>query len=158
MGEGLRVVLAVAEWLLLILCIVVGFFFGLSFFNVIFCMVGWSIFITGMTIHLLSHKEHPKAHKSIEEIDYVASRGIYSWVRHPGYLGLILAYLGLAIAFGSVLASVVAVLFAFHHYHLACREEKTMLEKFGEHYARYMEEVPDRFIPIRKLLRKLKCK
>ncbi|MHA1593983.1 MAG: methyltransferase family protein, partial [Candidatus Baldrarchaeia archaeon] len=139
MRESLHAVLAVAEWLLLILCIVVGFFFGLSFFNMFLCIAGWSIFTTGMAIHFLSHKEHPKAHKSIEEIDYVASKGIYSWVRHPGYLGLILAYLGLAIAFGSVLALVVAVLFAVHHYRLACREEKMMLEKFGERYAKYME-------------------
>ncbi len=31
-----------------------------------------------------------------------------------------------------------------------------MLSKFGESYAEYMEKVPGMFIPVRKLLRKLK--
>ncbi len=33
----------------------------------------------------------PKAHKSIEEIDNIATKGIYSYIEHPGYLGLMLS-------------------------------------------------------------------
>ena len=38
----------------------------------------------------------------------------------------------------------------------AVREENLMLRKFGEFCAKYMEEVPDRFISIRKIIRVLR--
>ena len=44
-----------------------------------------------------------------KDIDYVARHGVYAWVRHPGYLGLILAFFGLALAFGSIPALIIAL-------------------------------------------------
>ncbi len=111
----------------------------------------------GMYIHYLSHRVHPKAHRSINAIDYVATEGIYSWIRHPGYLGLILAFFGVAVAFGSIPATIIAFILAVLHYIQAIREENLMLKKFGDKYAKYVEKVPDRFIPIRKLIRILKA-
>ena len=49
-----------------------------------------------------------------------------------------------------------ATLLTISHYIQAVREENLMLRKFGEIYAKYMEEVPDRFIPIRKIIRVLR--
>ena len=78
------------------------------------------------------------------------------WVRHPGYLGLILAFYGLALAFGSIPGLIAATALAFYHYYLAVKEERETLSKFGELYTKYMEKVPDRFILIRRGIRVLR--
>ena len=67
-----------------------------------------------------------------------------------------LAFFGVAIAFGSIPALIVATSLTISHCIQAVREENLMLRKFGGIYAKYMEEVPDRFIPIRKLIRVLR--
>ena len=142
-------------WISLFLSVFVGFILGINIINSIFCVLGWMLFVLGLYIHYLSHKVHPKAHRSVKEINYVAKYGIYSWIRHPGYLGLVLMFIGIAIAFGSILTLVTAIILSIYHYILAYKEEKLMLRKFGDTYARYMENVPYRFLPIRKLLRRL---
>ena len=143
-------------WCSLGVSVLIGFIFDLNFTNTLCCIVGWTLFLLGMYIHYLSHKVHPKAHEDIDAIDYVTTKGPYSWVRHPGYLGLALAFFGVAIAFGSIPALIVATSLTISHCIHAVREENLMLRKFGEIYAKYMEEVPDRFIPIRKLIRVLR--
>jgi len=87
-------------------------------------IIGWSLFILGFYIHHLSHIEHPKAHLDTKDIDYVARHEVYAWVRHPSYLGLILALFGLALAFGSIPAFIIALALTFYHYYLAIKEEK----------------------------------
>ena len=145
-----------ATWIVLIAGIIIGYLLKLNFENIILTISGYSIFVLGMYIHYLSHKAHPKAHKDIIEIDYIAATGVYSWVRHPGYLGLILAFIGLALAFGSIPGLIVSVILSLYHYYLAYKEESMMIRKFGEAYINYMSRVPDRLIPIKKVLKKRK--
>ena len=147
-----------ATWVSLIVGIATGWLLGLNYSNVVLGIIGWMLFILGFYIHYLSHKEHPKAHLDTKDVNYVARHGVYAWVRHPGYLGLILAFFGLALAFGSIPALIVALALTFHHYHLAIKEEKEMLKKFSDIYAEYMRKVPDRFLPIRKITRALRHK
>jgi len=142
-----------ATWLSLAIAVYIGYLYELNVEIGIAYVTGWILFTLGIYIHYLSHKEHPKAHKEIDEIDYIAVGGVYSWVRHPGYLGLILMFYGVAIAFGSIPAMAVATLLCIYHYVLALREEQQMIKKFGELYVRYMHEVPDRMIPLRRLLK-----
>ena len=144
----------IAVWAFLGLSIAVSIALRLFILNLMLCAIGWSLFTLGMYIHHLSHAAHPKAHEDLDAIDYIADHGIYAWVRHPGYLGLMLMFFGIAIAFGSILAVGVAVILSIYHYILACKEERQMLKKFGEAYIKYMERVPDRFLPIRKVLRR----
>jgi len=73
--------------------------------------------------------------------------GIYSKIRHPGYLGLILMYLGVALLFHNILADVVAVILSFLQILTALAEERFLIKKFGEEYKEYMRRVPWRFIP-----------
>ena len=148
---------ALIVWFSLLLSVFIGYVLELNIINNVLYIIGWALFTFGMYIHYLSHREHPKAHRDIKEISYVAHSGIYSWVRHPGYLGLTLSFYGVAIAFGSIPTIMIATALTTYHYILACREEKQMIEKFGKSYIMYMEKVPDRFIPIRKTARKL-CK
>ncbi len=40
-------------------------------------------------IHGISHVHHKGAHSTTDEIEEIVTTGIYSKIRHPGYLGII---------------------------------------------------------------------
>jgi protein-S-isoprenylcysteine O-methyltransferase Ste14 len=68
--------------------------------------------------------------------------GPYRWVRHPIYTGVLLMFLGTALAVGEwrgVLAVAVAAAAFWRKLRL---EEAVMSRQFGETYARYAERVP----------------
>ena len=72
----------------------------------------------------------------------VIKTGVFSRVRHPIYLSEILLYLGFLILSLSLAAAVVwCVVIVFLHY-ISRWEEKLLLARFGEDYARYMRDVP----------------
>ncbi len=77
----------------------------------------------------------------------MVTTGIYSKVRHPGYLGVILMYLGASLWFESLVPILIALLFSGLHVLTALKEEEYLLRKFGDDYRRYMERVRWRFIP-----------
>lgn len=68
-----------------------------------------------------------------------ATRGLYAVVRHPQYLALGMAGLGLAILWPRFLTLVLFALMLFLYYLLARDEERRMLARFGEDYRAYME-------------------
>jgi len=68
----------------------------------------------------------------------VATRGLYTLIRHPQYLGLGLAGLGLAIMWPRFLTLTLFAVMLFLYYLLAKDEERRMLNRFGESYISYM--------------------
>jgi len=82
-----------------------------------------------------------------ESMGFRLTSGIYSRVRHPSYLGLILIYFGLALGPGIVWMLIPAVTFTVLTCLTAIKEEKLLKEKFGKEYEEYMSRVPWRFIP-----------
>ena len=64
--------------------------------------------------------------------------GLYSWVRHPQYLGLGLAGLGLSILWPRFLTAVLWLVMALVYYFLAKDEERRMLTAFPESYRAYL--------------------
>jgi protein-S-isoprenylcysteine O-methyltransferase Ste14 len=72
----------------------------------------------------------------------VITKGVFSIVRHPIYLGEILAYLGFLMLSLSLAAAVVwAIAIVFLHY-ISRYEEKLLLARFGKAYEQYMRHVP----------------
>jgi protein-S-isoprenylcysteine O-methyltransferase Ste14 len=74
--------------------------------------------------------------------------GPYAWVRHPIYTGLLLGFVGSAIArdeWRGVLAVVIVHVALWRKLRL---EERWMVETFGDAYRRYRAEVPA-LIPLR---------
>jgi protein-S-isoprenylcysteine O-methyltransferase Ste14 len=65
------------------------------------------------------------------------TRGLYAWIRHPGYLGAWLASLGAALAFGSGPALAPVLLFGALMAERARREEALLEEHFGEAWRRH---------------------
>lgn len=77
---------------------------------------------------------------------HVVRRGPYSWIRHPGYLGWLLVWLGLVVLLGSLialaLAAVAAPLVA-----IRSQLEERVLKRELEGYSNYAREVPYRLVP-----------
>ena len=69
----------------------------------------------------------------------VALGGLYSRIRHPQYLGLGLAGIGLSILWPRFLVVALWAVMATLYFLLAKDEERRMLGQFGEEYRRYMD-------------------
>lgn len=81
---------------------------------------------------LLVHDEHA-----------IERGGPYRWIRHPGYLGSLLALNGIALASGNsvtLVASLIATLAAYR-YRIAV-EDEMLVAALGDSYAEYRREVP----------------
>jgi protein-S-isoprenylcysteine O-methyltransferase Ste14 len=68
----------------------------------------------------------------------VATRGLYTLIRHPQYLGLGLAALGLAVMWPRFLTLALFAVMLFLYYLLAKDEERRMMNRFGESYIAYI--------------------
>lgn len=68
--------------------------------------------------------------------------GIYRYIRHPQYLGIILVTSGLLIRWITIPTAVMWPILAYLYYRLAKREEKEMEATFGEAYSEYKRRVP----------------
>jgi protein-S-isoprenylcysteine O-methyltransferase Ste14 len=64
--------------------------------------------------------------------------GLYRWIRHPQYLALGAAGLGLAILWPRFLTIVLWVVMVALYYFLARDEERRMVNQFGDRYRQYM--------------------
>jgi protein-S-isoprenylcysteine O-methyltransferase Ste14 len=67
-----------------------------------------------------------------------ASGGLYRWIRHPQYLALALAGLGLAILWPRFLTIVLWTIMVGLYTLLARDEERRMVNQFGDRYSEYM--------------------
>lgn len=113
---------------------------------------GFILLVTGYVIHLgYAHKAFKRhgiqAHHHSTEPKELVTAGIYSKVRHPGYLGLILIYFGFALVFGVAWMLIPAVVFTVLTYLTAVKEEEFLKERFGEEYEAYVSRVPWRLVP-----------
>jgi len=78
----------------------------------------------------------------------LVTHGIYRFVRHPQYSGFGLMIIGFLIQWPTIITLVMAPTLLIMYAKLAKKEEKKMLELFGEKYVEYCKKVPA-FIPIR---------
>jgi len=66
--------------------------------------------------------------------------GPYCWLRHPAYTGMILIYLGIALALGTWLGAVITTGFMLAATLYRIRiEEQLLIETFGDEYRDYMQ-------------------
>jgi protein-S-isoprenylcysteine O-methyltransferase Ste14 len=68
--------------------------------------------------------------------------GPYRWVRHPIYTGLLLAFVGSALAVGEWRGVLAVAIVAASFWRKLKLEEAVMRRQFGETYARYAARVP----------------
>jgi len=78
----------------------------------------------------------------IREKPVVVNQGVFSQMRHPIYLGGILMYLAALVLTLSMIAAILWVFIILYYGFLARFEEKLLIEKFGDEYRLYMQQVP----------------
>ena len=78
----------------------------------------------------------------------LVTQGIYRYVRHPQYSGFMLMILGFLIQWPTIITMITAPLLIYMYTKLAQKEERIMVELFGEKYIEYTKKVPA-FIPVR---------
>jgi len=76
----------------------------------------------------------------------VVTTGVYSIVRHPQYLGGLLAHVAFTFIFSALYSLLITPLIAGIVYLLSRKEEEELTKEFGEEYIRYKKKVP-MFLP-----------
>jgi protein-S-isoprenylcysteine O-methyltransferase len=72
--------------------------------------------------------------------------GIYRIVRHPSYLGTLLAFIGFELALGSYLIFIALILLAIILSQIG-KEERIMAEAFKDEWKDYVKKTPHKLIP-----------
>lgn len=118
-----------------------------SFYPVLF-IVGWVVWAFGMvlvTAPIIMFPRHGGVAKgkSFVNTTRLVDTGIYAAVRHPQYLGGVLAIFVTTLLwyphwlFGLLGAIATAIVY------MGCREEdQRLIQQFGDDYERYMQKVP----------------
>ena len=68
--------------------------------------------------------------------------GIYGFIRHPQYLGILMITTIWLFAWPTLITAVMWPILLFAYYRLAKKEEKEMEKQFGEKYIEYKKRVP----------------
>jgi len=74
--------------------------------------------------------------------DELVSSGVYSYSRHPQYIGISLVALGWFIGWPTLLTTAMLPLLIYTYYKLCLKEEKEVEKELGQSYAEYMKETP----------------
>ena len=87
-------------------------------------------------------KKVKTAIKPFEESSYLVTEGLFKYTRHPMYLGMLLALVGLFILLGSITPLLAIPIFIWvMTKKFVLIEEKALEEKFGEDYLKYKDKV-----------------
>ena len=101
--------------------------------------VGYTITFFGITLLVAGWREVYRANKQ----GRLANGGPYAVVRHPQYMGIFLALFGEGVVHWPTVFSLAAFPVIVTAYALlARREERRMVEKFGDEYRQYQRRVP----------------
>lgn len=104
-----------------------------------------SVLSLGIDTYLVSRSHRLALHEADGQ-PKLADSGVYSWIRHPMYLGTLILFLGFFFAIPSLLSLAVLILFFAFYNKMATYEETDLVKRLGEEYAAYQKRVP-KWIP-----------
>ena len=104
--------------------------------SLVFIIFGGFLSLLGIHSIFSEYTEEPR----------MVTSGLFSYIRHPVYLGAILVYFGLLVFTLSSLAFLVFIAVILLYNWLARDEEARMLKVFGASYKEYMRQKP-RWLP-----------
>ena len=109
-------------------------------------LIGYALLFIGIGLFIQGWRELYRAHQQHR----LATDGLYGFVRHPQYTGLFIGLFGEGVVHWPTLFSVTLFpLIIVAYTLLAYREERQMLQQFGEQYRIYQKHVP-MFFPGRR--------
>ena len=148
LGDTLQLIL-----LLLFLAIWILDSFVLGFSTFLVESIPWYVrLLAGVPVLVLASYLARAGLKAVfgnpQETPHVITRGVFSLVRHPIYLGAILFYVGLVcLTLSLASAALLVIIIPFYRF-ISRFEEKLLTERFGDEYRDYMRQVPMLF-PLR---------
>lgn len=107
---------------------------------IIVCQLGSLLMLVGF---IMIYKGWRKVHRAKGEL---VTDGIYQYVRHPQYLGLMILTIGTLVQWPTIITFAMWPILAVMYYMLAKREEIEFTEKYTE----YKQRVP-MLIPLIKI-------
>lgn len=117
--------------------------FGTPTAHIVAMVIGYAIIFAGATLVADGWRRIYRARRE----ERLVTDGVYARMRHPQYTGLFLIVFGEGIVHWPTIVSVVAFPVIVVAYTLLARkEERQMLERFGDEYREYQQCVP-MFIP-----------
>jgi protein-S-isoprenylcysteine O-methyltransferase Ste14 len=114
--------------------------------------IGWIFWAIGIILVILSYR-----HIYVRKAKTLVDSGIYAVVRHPMYLGWILSiFVATVFLYQHWVLLAIGIPGAASMYLIARQEELANIERLGDDYRRYMQEVPrmNLAIGIMRLLRR----
>ena len=91
-------------------------------------------------------KSHKMVFEEMQDQPKLIDSGVYSWVRHPMYLGTLLFCLGFFFGMPSLASLVIWLAFFLFYDKMATYEERDLARILGEEYINYQKRVP-KWIP-----------
>lgn len=117
-------------------------------YNRIMYIIGWPVWAVGIALVMAPMIAFPRRGgvakgKSFVHTTKLVDNGIYAVVRHPQYLGGILAlFITTFLWYPHWLFAVLGVVGTVVVYMGCLEEDQRMVEKFGDEYSEYMKRVP----------------
>ena len=110
------------------------------YINIVLALIALIIIISGWK------NIHKNKWSKAEGQGKVVKTGIYKYIRHPQYTGLLLLSLGMLIEWATLSLILMYPIMIFMYYKLSKREEQDMIDTYGQEYINYMDHTK-RFIP-----------
>jgi protein-S-isoprenylcysteine O-methyltransferase Ste14 len=99
--------------------------------------LGWGLFIAGLCVFLWAAGEFLLRRK-----EGLVTTGLYSHVRHPQYLGIMIASLGFTVASERPMSWIAWLNLVLAYMLLAYGEDKLLQSKYGQDIRDYRQQVP----------------
>lgn len=109
-------------------------------------LFGYLILMIGVSLIMSGWKKIHQAQ------DKLVVDGIYSYMRHPQYTGIILIATGMLIHWPTLITIILFPILVFVYYRLAKKEEHEMEKQFGDIYQEYKNRTPMFFPSLYPLL------
>ncbi len=108
-----------------------------------FFAIGMTLFAIGFMVRIysiLTLKQYFTYSVAKVENHKIIDTGLYSFIRHPGYLGQLIIFVGISISISNWLSIVLMMIPVTVGYLYRIKvEEKFMTDQFGEDYQKYQE-------------------
>ncbi|GFP31911.1 hypothetical protein HKBW3S42_00217 [Candidatus Hakubella thermalkaliphila] len=112
--------------------------------KLVICQVGSGLMLVALVIVGIGWKHIYRARGNL------VTTGLYRYVRHPQYGGLILLTVGMLIQWPTLITLLMWPILATAYFRLARREERELEERFGEEYLEYKASTPAFFPALTK--------
>ena len=93
-----------------------------------------------LSFYLIS-KSHKAVLEQVQDPPELVDSGVYAWVRHPMYLGILLFCAAFIFVSFSLVTSGIWIAFFIFYDRMATYEEKSLIEMLGAQYVAYQKRV-----------------